>query len=299
MNKNILGYITTATGSSLFALMSLLMKIAYSRGMTVWGYTLTIAFIGTVIVSAIQLFRKEPLFPPSLRPHWKEALLAILGGTVVTFGLNLAIAQLSISLAMVLFFTYPAMTAAIAWPLLGQKPTARHLVAVALSLAGAALIISRKGDFTGSVGGILLALTGAAGQAFCLTLGEKLGPALPSFTVLWGTRIGVLISALFVGMGPIRELINLPVSLLLFCLMATVVGNIAPFFFLFTGMRMVGAAKASLVTVVELPVALFLGWAFAGDTVGPAELMGAALVMGAVFLSRREAEAPKHPVEAA
>jgi DME family drug/metabolite transporter len=296
MNKNIAGYFVTATGSSLFALMSLLMKIAYGRGMTVWGYTLIVALIGTVLLGAIHLFRKEPLFPDELRPQWKSACVAILGGTIVTFGLNLALANLSISLAMVLFFTYPAMTTAIAWPLLGQKPGARHLFALALSLAGAALIVSREGDFRGSIVGILLALMAAVGQAFCLTLGEKIGPALPSYTVLWGTRVGVLLGALLVGMGPIREIASLPTNLILFCLMATVIGNIAPFFFLFTGMRMIGAAKASLVTVVELPFSLFLGWSFAGDRVGTVELTGAALVMAAVLLSKRKALA--EPIEA-
>lgn len=291
MSKNFAGYIVTATGSSLFALMSLLMKIAYAKGMTVWGYTLIVALIGTVLLSIMQLFRKESLFPSELRPQWKSALVAILGGTLVTFGLNLALANLTISLAMVLFFTYPALTAAIAWPLLGQRPTLRHLLALAISLAGAALIVSREGDFRGSLFGILLALLAAVGQAFCLTLGERIGPALSSFTVLWGTRVGVLLGTLLVGMGPVREIIDLPVSLLLFCLMATVIGNIAPFFFLFTGMRMIGAAQASLVTVVELPVSLLLGWAYAGDRIGPVELVGAALVMGAVLLSNRRAPA--------
>jgi probable blue pigment (indigoidine) exporter len=90
-----------------------------------------------------------------------------------------------------------------------------------------------------------------------------------------------------------REVAGLSTNLLLFCLMATVIGNIAPFFFLFTGMRMIGAAAASLVTVVELPVALLLGWAYAGDRIGPVELVGAALVMGAVLLSKRKASAPQ------
>lgn len=293
MNKNFAGYIVTATGSSLFALMSLLMKIAYSKGMTVWGYTLIVALIGTVLLSVMQIFRKEPLFPAELRPEWKAALVAILGGTLVTFGLNLALAKLTISLAMVLFFTYPAMTATIAWPLLGQRPTLRHVLALVISLVGAALIVSREGDFRGSIVGILLALLAAVGQAFCLTLGERIGPALPSFTVLWGTRVGVLLGTLLVGMGPIREIVNLPTSLIIFCLVATVIGNIAPFFFLFTGMRMIGAAQASLVTVVELPMSLLLGWAYAGDRIGPVELLGAALVMGAVLLSRRKASEPQ------
>jgi DME family drug/metabolite transporter len=291
MNKNVAGYIVTATGSSLFALMSLLMKIAYSKGMTVWGYTLIVALIGTVLLSLIQLFRSEPLFPAALRPQWQAALIAIVGGTLVTFGINLSLVSLSISLAMVLFFTYPAMTAAIAWPLLGQRPTGRHVLALALSLAGAALIVSREGDFRGSLVGILLGLMAAAGQAFCLTLGERIGPALPSFTVLWGTRVGVLLGSLLVGLGPVREVVDLPGELLLFCLMATVIGNIAPFFLLFKGMRLIGAAAASLVTVIELPVALLLGWLYAGDRIGPVELVGAALVMGAVLLSRRKAPA--------
>lgn len=289
MNKNVAGYLVTATGSSLFALMSLLMKIAYSKGMTVWGYTLIVALIGTVLLSLMLPFRREALFPAELRPHWKAALVAIAGGALVTFGLNLALAKLTISLAMVLFFTYPAMTTAIAWPLLGQRPTLRHVLALALSLAGAALIVSREGDFRGSLFGIVLALLAAVGQAVCLTLGEQIGPALPSFTVLWGTRVGVLVGTLLVGLGPVQEIARLSVPLLLFCLMATVVGNIAPFFFLFTGMRMIGAAQASLVTVVELPISLLLGWAYAGDRIGSVELLGAALVMGAVLLSRRKA----------
>lgn len=293
MNKNVAGYIITATGSSLFALMSLLMKIAYGMGMTVWGYTLVVALIATIILSLMQLFRKEPLFPGALRQHWKAALVTVLSGALVTFGLNLALASLSISLAMVLFFTYPAITTAIAWPLLGQRPTGRHLVAVALSLAGAALIISRAGDFRGSLLGILFAVAAAVGQALCLTVGERIGPALPAFTYTWGTRVAVLLGTLLVGLGPIREVAGLSTGLLLFCVMATVTANIAPLFLMYTGMGMIGAAAASLVTVVEMPVALLLGWAFAGDRIGPMEVVGAALVMGAVLLSRRKAAEPE------
>lgn len=299
MNKNVVGYLVTAIGSTLFAMMSLLMKIAYAQGMSVWGYTLTVALIGTLLLSLLQLFRREPLFPAALRTQWVAVLFTIISGAVVTFGMNLALGSMTISLTTVLFFTYPAITTVIAWPLLGQRPTARHLVALALSLAGAALIVSGEGDFRGSLAGILLALLAAVGQAFCLTLGERVGPSLSAFTVLWGTRVGVLLGALLVGFGPIQELAQLPARLLLFCLVATVIGNILPFFLMFKGMRMIGATAASLVTVIELPMALVLGWAYAGDRIGPVELIGAGLVLGAVLLSQRKSEIPPAMQEAA
>ena len=43
------------------------------------------------------------------------------------------------------------------------------------------------------------------------------------------------------------------------CLVTAVVAGVAPFFFLYRGIALIGANRAAIVSVVELPMALLLG----------------------------------------
>lgn len=88
----------------------------------------------------------------------------------------------------------------------------------------------------------------------------------------------------------VPELFATPVQGVWIALTASLVGGVAPFLFLYKGIALIGATRAAIVSVGELPFALVLGWFFQGDKILPVQLLGAGLVAAAVVVSQTRSE---------
>jgi DME family drug/metabolite transporter len=174
--------------------------------------------------------------------------------------------------------------------LFGERLTRRLVLSAALAITGTVLLVSPI-DLT--------ALRGAAGTGLLLALGSALGYALvaivsrsvarhahPLTPVTVGFAVGalVLLPALLFD-GP--RLDFPPVGWLLLVYLAVVPSALA--YVLFTvGMRTTLATVASLVTLIEPLTAAGLAWLLFDERLGPLALVGAGLLLGAVWLLARE-----------
>jgi drug/metabolite transporter (DMT)-like permease len=109
--------------------------------------------------------------------------LLVASGTV---GLNIlanaafvaALARSPLSLTVPLLSLIPAMTAAFAWPVLGERPAPLQIAGIALVVAGAVLL-GGAGSETGSLGGWWRALRREPGTPLMLTTAVCWSLALP------------------------------------------------------------------------------------------------------------------------
>jgi drug/metabolite transporter, DME family len=300
MNTTYLGYLFTILSAAGFASASLFLKLALGAGMSAWGFTLVSTAIGLCFLVPLTARRGSLAFP-EWRQAWKGYLLYGAYGAVATIAFNVALVYLTISLATILLFTYPAFVALGAWLFLGQRPTGLHIAVLALALVGVILTVDIREAVSGaaSLPGILLALLTAIAHGAYLVLGERVTVRLSAVSATTVTRLAILGGVLMLRPTVITELPGLPGSVWLLCLTAALLSGVAPYFLLNIGIRRIGANLAAIASVAELPFALALGLLFMGDRILPPQWAGAALIAAAVVISNRMAlPAGERPVPA-
>lgn len=95
--------------------------------------------VGAVVLFALAALLRRPLRSPPLVPTAVAGLLNIAGFFIFQ---TLAVANSGAGRSAVLAYTYPFWTALLAWPLLGDRISARTWVGLALALAGLGFVLA-------------------------------------------------------------------------------------------------------------------------------------------------------------
>lgn len=287
MNKTQLGYLYMLLSAAAFASISVFIKWAYEIGMSPWAFSVLLSVFA--LLQLIPLKAREPK-PVGPRPKlgWSLLLLFALAGAGSGIAFNVALVHLSISLGTILLFTYPAFVVLGSWFFLKERPARNHLFALLLTLVGAVLTIDLGGAFAGEANllGIGLALLAAVSQGAYILLGDRIGEALSPASATIVTRVAIMLGSFLLYPQVFGEILAMPARGIWIALAASLVGGVAPFLFLYKGIAAIGANRAAIVSVVELPFALVLGRLFEGDLVLPVQMLGAVLIGAAVVLSQ-------------
>jgi drug/metabolite transporter (DMT)-like permease len=152
--------------------------------------------IGTALVLAIALARRESLRPPP--GQWGRLCLA--AGLNVTAWMaltTLSLLWLRASETTILAYTLPIWSALLAWPLLGERPTAARVFGLLLGLAGVGLLVAHgapgEADPWAKLPGVAFALAAAMLFALGTVLAKRAPVAMPpTALVAWQTGLGLL-----------------------------------------------------------------------------------------------------------
>ena len=291
MNKTYLGYTLSVLSALAFAGMSLFIKMGYDVGMSAWSFTL-IQSTSALVMLGIMLAREGRSPAPRQKAPLPRLLLFFLFGAAAAISFNLALVYLSMSLSTILLFTYPAFVAIGAWALLGQRPSRAHTIALGLTLVGAVLTTNLTDLTTGAITavGVGLAVLSAICHGTYMVFGESLAGSLSAIQATTYTRIAILSGSILLNPSVFREVPFVPLEGWIICIVASILCGVAPFLFLNRGIALIGANRAAIASVAELPFALGLGMVFQGDLIGPLQWVGAALILTAVVVSQRESD---------
>src|SRR3954454_7410253 len=107
---------------------------------------------------------------------------------------TLAMVWLSVAEGALLVYTMPLWATLLAWPLRGARPTPRGLAALALGLAGVAVLLGGAGLAleAGKLPGVLLALSAAVFFALGTVAGVSAIPLPPIALTAWQVGLGCL-----------------------------------------------------------------------------------------------------------
>ena len=252
--------------------------------------------LSTAAVVALLLWRARVAVRLDAR---QRRVMPLIGALVTLQSLCLyaAVARMPVALALLVFNTFPLWTALAARVVYGERPERRVLLAMPVILAGLALALDVSGaaDGVGAGahwarigGGVALALAAAA--AFGLVLASTqhavaaldgrvrtmLTMAMVGALALAGATAGELSGALpglrwpagaagWAGLVALSALYGTAITIL------------------FTVLPKLGVVGNSPILNVEPIWALAMAWVVLGQRVAPAQLLGAALVVGAVM----------------
>jgi drug/metabolite transporter (DMT)-like permease len=196
-----------------------------------------------------------------------------------------------------LFYTYPAWVAVTAALRRTEPLTGRRVVALALSLAGIALMIGTPSSGGLNPIGVLLALASALLYATYIPLLEHLGrdlpPSVTSVFATGGAAVVLVVAAFTQGGLAVRFA---PIAWLMIFLLA-VVCTVLAFIAFLRGLAAIGPVRTAIVSTVEPFWAALLGTVVLGQHLGPRTLIGGVCIAAAVVLlqlggSTRPAAAP-------
>lgn len=232
--------------------------------------------------------------PAILTPRLRQALLiAALCGAALNIAMFAAFATTTIAVALICFYSYPAMVTLAAARLYGERIGPLRLAALCLSSLGLVLVVVAPlfsmVDVVVSPAGVALALFAALCQAtFILVSGRGFAP-MPALQVsAWVILAAVLLTlplALLLGdtgalVGPLADSRAwLPV--LFGGIAAAAVATTA----FVAGIGMIGPSRAAIMMTVEPVVGVVLAALLLGEESTPVQLLGGvAVVTAAVIL---------------
>ena len=237
--------------------------------------------------------------PAALRRDVRRGVPLVLlagGGQAAIGGLSLsALRYIPAATMIFLFYTYPAWVTVIS-ALRGKEPlTGRRMLALALSLAGIAVMVGLPGTGESSVAapGVLLALAGALLYALYIPmidhLGRGLTPALTAAFATSGAAVILAIAAMTTGGVTVRQ----PAIVWLMVALLAVVCTVVAFIAFLRGLAVIGPVRTAIVSTVEPFWGALLASVVLGQALAPRTLTGGVLVAAAVVVLNLPARADR------
>jgi drug/metabolite transporter (DMT)-like permease len=241
---------------------------------------------GSVVLGLVMLTRRRPV--PAGR-HWPRLVAAgVLWFGVYSVALNAAERRIDAGTASMLVNIGPVFIAVMAGLFLGEGFPRRLLVGAAISLGGVAVItLASSGGSDAYQFGVLLCLLAAVSYSVAMVTQKPLLSELPGLQVTWlCCTIGAVVCLPFAP-GLVRELDGADVSTWWWVLYLGVFPTAVGFTTWAYALARTSAGRLGVTTYLVPPVAILLSWGLLGETPAALALVGGALCVGGVYVSRR------------
>jgi len=290
-----------------FATLGPLSRFAEDAGVTslalvAWragiGATLMVAFVGVRWATGVA--RPARLSDIPARDRW-FMLAAAVANTALNLSVFIAFTRISIALALLVFYLYPALVAVVSVVWFGERLDRLRWLCLAVSLAGLVLVLAGAGS-VGEVDllGVGLAFFGALAQVFFVLAARHgfahvPGPQAAALTMGGACILYLVISAAIGGLGALGAPTASQAALWP-VLVAGVVGAGVPTVAYITGIRRLGPSRAAILATLEPVVGVGLAAWLLGETPTIAQLFGGLLILVAAALLQLGARsaAPDH-----
>ena len=296
------GTLAIAVAACLFGTLGPASRGAYDAGLTPLAFALWRAALGTLgllaIIAALSIRGRDRLRWKAFDRRTVAALgAAVFAGIVLNLAIFAAFGRMSIALALLGFYTYPALVAMGAVATGEERLNRARVVALSLALVGMVVVVlGGSGGGPGfELAGFGLALLAAAMQAVYVLLGRRGFPAVPTaeatLVVLGGEAIGFLLLTLATGsldvaLLPFRSPEALPVLI-----WAGVAGASIPTLLFLLGIRSIGPTRAAIIALIEPVAGATLAAVLLAELLGPVQVAGGVLVLAGAALLQRGGEA--------
>ena len=306
--SSLLGAGVVVLGASLFGSLGILSKLAYGEGMVPFAFVTWRAAVGAL---ALWLFIVVARRPSAIRAELASLdrrargwlLLAIVLASLLNLASFLAFANTTVALALLAFYTYPAMVAAGSVVLGRERLDLARVAALVLALGGMAAVVL-GGAGAGSAGrndllGMALALAaGVCQTGFVLTSHRY--RSLPADYVTGALLLGSAIMAAVITLaGDGAAALAFPFARLDVLALLLYVGVFAaavPSVLFLTGIRWIGGVRTGILMLFEPVVGVLLAALILSEGLQPMQLAGGATILLAALLVQRTA-GHDHPAD--
>ncbi|MDO8449536.1 MAG: DMT family transporter [Rhodoferax sp.] len=246
----------------------------------------------TAIIYVFALLCLLVFRPRAWQGFWKHPLLwlLVLASGLTNVGFNWAVTVGDVVRVVLLFYLMPAWVVLLAWPLLGEKPTAGSVLRLALALTGVVIVLKTPAspwpvpeslaDWLALVGGFSFALTNILLRRLNQTPGESRMLAMFGGGAVMATGVALVGMALGVVAAPPAPGVAWA-GLALVISLAFLAGNLA----LQYGAARLSASATSLIMLSEVVFASVSSVVLGTGELSTRTLLGGALILMASLLA--------------
>ncbi|MBM3780110.1 MAG: hypothetical protein FJW29_00345 [Acidobacteria bacterium] len=287
-------------GSLCFAFSGTVAKILLLSGLSPWRLTQVRCAGALLLLGPVMLLSRGPSLRIARADLMRMVVFGVVGVAVVQALYFVAIARVSIGIALLLEFTAPV------WILLylrfwkGVAVPQGLWLALGLSLSGLLLITEAWQGLKLDAVGVAAALLDALALAVYYLLGDRLSRSYSGMTLsAWGFAVTTV---MMVMLQPFHtfpvEVLSMPLPLLgRFAHLAlpgwalltwvVVFGTVVPYVLVANGLRLLRASTASLLGMTEPVMAGLIAWWWLGEALTPVQLAGSVVVLAGVMAADR------------
>ena len=282
------GSLLILLSAAAFGAMAIFGKLALDEGATV-GTALAVRFALAALVSwAVLLGTRRGLAAlRSLRRRDLGIALALgaFGYAAQAGSYFAALEHIDASLLALILYTYPAIVAGIAVAIGREGLDLRQGVALALTLAGLALVVGAAGTGALAPAGVALAVAAALIYSVYILTSDPVAARVPAKVLSAVVCSGAAVT-LTAGSAALGELRPGAVSTAGWGWLAAlaVISTVVAIALFFAGLRRVGPTSAGILSTAEPLVTVGLAMLVFGEALAPVQALGGMLVLGGVLV---------------
>ena len=286
-----LALLSAATFGTSGSFAASLIEAGWTPGSAVTARVLVAALVLTV-PALLQLRGHGRLLRRSSRTLLAYGVAAVAGAQLCFF---MAVEHLSVAVALLLEYSGALLVVGYLWLRRGQRPGLLTVCGAAVAVGGLALVLDLLGNADLDPVGVLWGLGAAVGLATYFVLSAETDDVLPPLVVAWG---GLAVGGVVLGTAGLTgvlalaaprtdvTLLETQVSWLVPVLGLALVAAVVAYVTGIAGARLLGAKVASFVGLTEVLFAVVFAWVLLGQSLGPVQLTGGALVVAGIALVR-------------
>ena len=274
-----MGVLYILVSGACFGLLPWFARIAYGHGADPFGM-LAARF---TIAAAMLLLTRAVRLRGTRWPDRRKILHLLLLGAVgyapqSTFFFN-GIRRIDISLATVIFYTYPVLVVLASWLVFRHRPSRAMTACLVAAVAGAALTAGQVGS--GSVGGVLFMLAAACWYTGFIIVSTKVVAGLDSMMAMTFVMVGASAAHVLILL---TKGADLPQDARGWTAAAAAAffSTIIAMGLFFAGVKIIGPGEAAVLSTIEPVVSIVVGVLALDESLGAVRVAAAVMVLVSV-----------------
>jgi drug/metabolite transporter (DMT)-like permease len=284
-----IGYTAALLSAICFGSSGLFVKYVYNTGLTA-GEMLILQYLLAIVIlwgGSFLYFRKKIFV--SKRIFYKLVVLGVFGNTFMTLFYYKSFRYLDVAIATILLFTYPIIVSIYSIIFTDKKINRATIICLLSAFLGSFLVLNLINyEDTVSMVGIFFGLLGAVFYAFMNIYSESFLEDVEPFIVTTYVNTFSLITLL--SLYQPFHLISSPpaVETWVVIVILAMVAGVLPVFLLYTGIKNIGAVKASIIANFEIPVSALLSYFIYHEVLNALQIIGMVLVIISIMILQKK-----------
>lgn len=290
MSKNKIGYIYVLFAAFFFALIAIIGKTVMNTGINAFDLLIlqnAVALLFILIYFAATDIKKLHLSAADLKTILIQGFIGSAGTTILFY---MALQRMNAGVASMLLFTHPVLVSLYFMLTKTKRITVTNNLALLLAFLGSIMVINILNiDMTKTpLIGLFFGVMSSIFYAFYNIYADMKLKSFEPLVITFYTTLTSLAVTLMLHPGFFRLEFEFTTELMLYVSELAVVSGILPVIFLYKGINLVGADKASIVATSELPITILMSFLVLGEKMTLVQLTGIVLIIVSIIILQYE-----------
>lgn len=290
LSKSKIGYIYVLLAAFFFALIAVIGKNVMNTGINAFDLLIlqnTVALLFMLIYFSATDIKKLQLSTANLKKILIQGFIGSAGTTILFY---MALQRMNAGIASMLLFTHPVLVSLYFMLTKSKQIKVTNNLALLTAFLGSIMVINIFNiDMTKTpLVGLCFGIMSSVFYAFYNIYADMKLKSFEPLVITFYTTLTSLAVTLLLHPGFFKLEFAFTTELVLYVCELAVVSGILPVIFLYKGINLVGADKASIVATSELPITILMSFLVLGEKMDFIQLSGIALIIISIIILQYE-----------